>query len=354
MKRILLNIIIVVIIIVGVGLLGFFGIDKNLILSITFLGASISSFAIYFIYKKFLDGIRNGVFFSKAVSQGDLSKRMYMSSTDEIGALSDALNKMVVSLTFMIRQTQSAIIELSNLVDENYLMSENITKSEKVQSEKFNLISASIKSLDNSIRKVSENIEQVSEFTEKAYSKTDIGKESVQRMVQEMDSLKGSSEQLNEITNIMRNISEKIHLLSLNSAIKLKKVASSDETDSLTSEIRKIAERTTDSTTAIEKIINQNKDISSSALAAVQDVTHAFNQIREDVEEISYLTKEIKLSTTEEQRESQHLVYLRSQVNEITESNIEKISEFLDFTKRLSQEVENLKELIAKFKTNEE
>jgi methyl-accepting chemotaxis protein len=348
MRRIIISTIILLVILAVIGTAVYEGLNKYLILSIISFGGFLYVIANWFVYRSFLEGIRKGVGFATSVSQGDLTRKIYIMSQDEVGQLSESLNQMAVNLSFMINQVKLSIVELSGLIQQNYRISEALNRTFGLQTGSFNDMSLSIKALDDSIRHVSENIEGVVTLTETAYGNANSGKALLGRMLREMDEIKKSSEKVYAILGIMNGITEKTRLLALNASLVSGK-SGGPSTASLAPEIRKLAESTGDSTREIEKIVKGNLEVSFKASDTADEVNKAFNQVRNDVEEIVHITEDIKASVNEEKKESGQIIIHKNRVGEMAGENIRQVNELADFTNTLSRQVETLRSLISRF-----
>ncbi|GEM_PF-4884281 len=330
---------------------------KILILAIISFSGFIYIVATFFIYRSFLEGIKKGVDFATAVAQGNLSRRIYILSNDEVGQLSDSLNKMSVNLRFMLDQVKLSVVEISNLITQNYKISEFVTRGESLQTRSFNEMAQSLKNLNESILGVSQNIESVFSLTEKTYENANTGKQSLNRMLSEMEEIQTSSEKVREILSIMNDITEKTNLLALNASLSAVQAQGSDTSNAasiIAPEIKKLSERISDSSRDIEKIIATNTNIIRKASESTVEVNRSFNQIRNDIEEIVHLNTQIKGSVSEEIKESKQIIALKDRVSMITEDNMRQINELVSFTNTLSRQVENLQQLISQFKAQEE
>jgi methyl-accepting chemotaxis protein len=331
--------------------------SKLLILAFLSFGGFLYIVATFFVYRSFLEGIKKGVDFAAAVAQGNLSKRIYILSNDEVGQLSDSLNRMSVNLRFMLDQVKLSVVELSNLITQNYKISEFVTRGEALQTRSFNEMAQSLKNLDNSIHGVSENIESVYALTQKTYDNANAGKETLNRMLSEMEEIQKSSEKVREILSIMNDITEKSNLLALNASLSVVQTRggeTSNPASVIAPEIRKLSERISDSARNIEKIISANTETIRKASEATTDVNKSFNQIRNDIEEIVHLNNQAKESVADELRESKQIIALKDRVSMISEENMRQINELVSFTNTLSRQVENLQQLISHFRVQEE
>jgi len=347
MKRIFTSIAILLIILTGIGVAVFLKINRFLILSFISFSGLFCIIATWFIYKAFVDGVRKSSDFATAISEGRLTETLYLSSDDDVGVLAESLNRMTVELRLMIEEIKRSVFELSTLIEQSYKTSGLVITGTNNQTRSFKEMFLSIKALSEAIRISRESTESVLNLTEKAQNNASEGKQVLNKLLSEAESINSSSEQLTSIVVIMNEISEKTKLLALNAALN----SSNDQT--LASEIRKLSERISDNTRTIEKSIRTNLEIAKRTVAAVEEVNSSFNKIRNDVEDITRLAKDIQSTTQEELRESEKLIVLKNRVDEIAEENIRYINDLTEHTNSITEKIEVLKKFLSRFKTEE-
>jgi methyl-accepting chemotaxis protein len=349
MKRIFTSIAILLLILAGIGTAVFLGLNKWLILSFISFSGVFCIAATWFINKAFLDGVKKSAEFAATVSQGDLSGRVYLQSDDEVGMLSESLNRMAINLSLMLAEVKSSVLEISGLIERNYETSELVTRGTLGQTRSLNEMFLSIKSLGDAIRSASESVDAVLGLTLKASENADEGKNALRLLLSEAEAIKTSSEQVYSIITIMNDISEKTRLLALNASLR-----SEGGGTGFGPEIRKLAERIADSSKGIEKTVSINLEISRRAVTAIEEVNRAFNRIRNDVEDITRLARAVQTSASDEQSESERLTTLKDSVSDDAEKNIRHINQLIEHTDALSRKTAGLKDLTARFRTDEE
>jgi methyl-accepting chemotaxis protein len=219
------------------------------------------------------------------------------------------------------------------------------------------------------------------------------GNESVQKAVQQMDSIEKSvndsatltkqlgsrTQTIGKIAELITNISSKINLLSLNATIEaaragehgrgfavvakeVRKLAeqSAQSAHEINALLKKIEEDSTSSTSAMERVIIEvqaGKEVVNEAGRTFQTILYAIQHVANRMEEITAITEEISsscegiaLSVDETARISEESFYSTQNIVAVSEeqlASMDMISSSANSLKHMARELEGL---ILKFK----
>lgn len=240
-----------------------------------------------------------------SMAKGDLRLQpLKLKGNDELGKLTDSVNKMQMNLKELIKQiihSSEDVLEASGAVREvsehaaasTRSLSEKVTKvydEAKEQLETTDQASSSIEHLGNIIRLNTDESDMVSstsnaigvlsmegmELIEDLSKKTMVTQDSMTEIIDVVSETNISAQKIRTASDMISNIASQTNLLALNAAIEAARAGEAGKGFAVVSdEIRKLAEETNRSTVEIGMIIEELQGKSDQAIAASESVREA-------------------------------------------------------------------------------
>lgn len=329
-----------------------------------------------------------------AVSEGDLTRKSEVDSSDEIGELATAINQMSGNLRKIVSelvQNASALSaaseELSATSNELASSSEemtsqsntvasaseelsvnmsNMTKTAQTLSDSSNTVAQGVEEMSSSIREVAQNCSKESQIAEQANRQS-----AETRAV--MNKLGESAREIGTVVELISNIADQTNLLALNATIEaasageagkgfavvaneVKELArqTAEATGQISSLIKDIQTNTTNSVDAIEKvssIIQDVYDISHSIAATVEEQSATSNEMSKNMSSISRSAEEMAANISEgamgANEVSQNITGISMAANQVASG----ASETTAASQELSKMASALRTITERFKT---
>lgn len=232
---------------------------------------------------------------SKSVAAGDLTLSVQARNADEVGQLLDATDQMCRQLRTMIGEVNDGINTLASGAHQLSGASQEVASSSGQQSDAAASMAAAVEEMTASIDSVSRHAQDAREMANTSGQISDSGAAVIGSAIQEMSNIAGTvrtssgavaqlgqqSEQIASIVNVISEIADQTNLLALNAAIEAARAGEQGRGFAVVAdEVRKLAERTTQSTHEIAKMVQQ---IQSGALNAVSSMDIGVSQVEAGV-----------------------------------------------------------------------
>jgi len=316
-----------------------------------------------------------------ASGNGDLTQRLDGAGQgNEIALLAAAFNEFVGKLQTLIHQAKESNSALTGVSRDISQGIGDAAKGIEVQLHEISQMAAAMSQISTMLESVVGTAAEANKSTQTAVDVTGEGnkvvasaREGVAEVVLEIDrasqvlaELTHDSRNIAGILEVIRSIAEQTNLLALNAAIEAARAGDSGRGFAVVAdEVRNLAQRTQESTGAIEKIIVNLTQASGKAETAMSQAQNRAEVIRERIthtseafEKISTVVQEIKSGNQLIARSTQDERKAMTQISQSTDSILsqahsnQSVGESISRTRRqLEQEISQLNALLKQFHT---
>jgi twitching motility protein PilJ len=317
-----------------------------------------------------------------AVSEGDLTRRVAENETSQ-ALIAQSINKMLDNFSEMITQVKGLGLTVSSSALQILGASEEIAVGSQRQADEITNTSAAIEEMAASMTQVSKNAENTTEAAHRALEMAKRSDEAVSDAFEAMERIDTAvkltadkmrilaerSSEISEILNLISGIASQTNLLSVNAAIQAAHAGSAGLGFSVVAdEIRKLAERSVQSTKDINKLI---KAISKETGEALSSMDIAINEVKtgshlaaiasQSIQDISLvvtqsasLIEEISVAAEEQARVSHNIADAMQTVSSIAVQTSAGTHETSQIMQNLASIAEDFSSAIMKFKIGDE
>jgi methyl-accepting chemotaxis protein len=217
---------------------------------------------------------------------GDLTRKVHVNSTDEIGEMGASVNHFIDSLRNLLTQ----IISLGTQFAEQSKSLEGLSSRNKQVTdgtmEETDMLATSITEMSASVHEVAQNASSAAGQAQQANEQSKLGQkvvestkqaisslsDEVQRSAQVIEKLKNDASSIDDVVNVIRGIAEQTNLLALNAAIEAARAGEQGRGFAVVAdEVRALASRTQSSTEEIQEMIGALQSSADQAFTIMQD-----------------------------------------------------------------------------------
>lgn len=335
-----------------------------------------------------IDGLKD-----VAQGQGDLTKRLNVSSTDEVGDLTNWFNVFIENLQGIIQQIAENTESTSHASEHLLQLAERTSSDASQLAERSNSVSSSSDEMSSSISAVAAAVEEystninvvataaeqmnasvmeISKSTSRANEMTSSSVSEANVTSEKMKQLESAAKEITNVTEVINAISAQTNLLALNATIE---AASAGEAGKgfavVANEIKELARQTSDATGQIQTQIDNIQTSCRLAIEQISNITEIIGDvdsvvttIAAAVEEQSVTTREISANITQASdsilevsssvslgsESSSSIAREMNGVNSLVESVNEMSKDISTSADDLQRSSNSLKKLVTRFK----
>ncbi|KPY86508.1 Histidine kinase, HAMP region:Cache:Bacterial chemotaxis sensory transducer [Pseudomonas syringae pv. helianthi] len=314
-----------------------------------------------------------------ADGEGDLTKRLAITSQDEFGALAQSFNHFVERIHTSIREVASTAAQLGEVATRVVRVSNASMDNSDQQAHRTESVAAAINELGAAAQEIAQNAARTSQQSSDASGLASDGQGVVQQTIKAMnelsgkisescvniESLNGKTANIGQILEVITSISQQTNLLALNAAIEAARAGEAGRGFAVVAdEVRNLAHRTQDSAQQVQTMI---EELQVGAREAVTNMTESQRQSEDSVgianlagerlgsvtrriEEINGMNQSVAAATEEQTSVVESINVDITHINTLNQLGVDNLRQTLEACNSLEEQAARLQQLVGSFR----
>lgn len=314
-----------------------------------------------------------------AEGEGDLTKRLRAEGKSEIMQMSDGFNRFASKVQKLVTQVADGVQNLSLVVKDLSSIVDQTQQGSQQQRAQTEQVASAITAMTTTAEEVSSNANLAAESAQQADKNSKTGQsvvintiDSINELASEIETgvnvineLEKDVEAIGSVLDVIRGISEQTNLLALNAAIEAARAGEQGRGFAVVAdEVRTLASRTQESTTEIQKMINnlqaqasaavhaitQGRDKARTSVTNASNAGDALNAITQSVATITSMNIQIARASDEQTSMAAEINQNIVNISQVAEQNASASESLSESSNNLALLAEELKGVVSQFK----
>lgn len=313
------------------------------------------------------------------MADGDFSGHITVHSSDEIGQVAAAAERMQVDISDMVQRINQSVYTLSTSAEEMSHVSDQANQAMMGQRQETDQVATAMNQMTATVHEVAQNATLAAESANQANTEVSTGQSVVNDAIRAISSLvqkveqasdvihelESDSVEIGSVLDVIRSIAEQTNLLALNAAIEAARAGEQGRGFAVVAdEVRTLASRTQTSTEEIQKMIERLQSGSQEAVEAMNqsrsqaDVTRdtaakageVLTAITSSVANINDMNTLIASAAEEQNAVAEEINRNIVNISQASEATAESVASTAQSSEDLRNVAEELKHVVSRLK----
>ena len=287
------------------------------------------------------------------IAAGDMTGRVEVRSSNEIGQLFSGIRRMQEALTRTVAKVRSGVEEINVGAREIADGNNDLSSRTEQQAASLEETAASMEQLASTVKQNADNARQANTLATSASAVAVKGGDVVAEVVGTMEGISTSSRKIAEIVGVIDSIAFQTNILALNAAVEAARAGEQGKGFAVVAaEVRSLAQRSAQAAREIKGLIDDSVSKVTAGSTQVEAAGQTMQEIVASVRRVSDIIGEIAAASQEQSSGIDQVNKAVSQMDEVTQQNAALVEEAAAAAGALQSQAQSLAEAVNVFRVN--
>ncbi|MFC0400935.1 methyl-accepting chemotaxis protein [Paraburkholderia rhizosphaerae] len=287
----------------------------------------------------------------RSIAAGDLTVGVVSRSRNEMGQLLAALAQMRDGLANTVAGVRSSSNAIAHGVTEIAAGNLDLSNRTGQQAAALERTAASIEQMSSTVRQNADNAKEANRLAQGALETVSHGAEVVNRVIDTMNDITGSSRRVTEITGVIEGIAFQTNILALNAAVEAARAGEEGRGFSVVAaEVRTLAQRSATAAKEIKELLGESAAQVELGASLVTQAGGTMSDARQAVERMTGIMGDIESAAGAQRARIEQVNHEIAQIDQVTQNNATLVEEAAAAARSLEEQTDALREAVAVFR----
>ena len=290
---------------------------------------------------------------AQAVTSGDLTRQVHLRHGDTASIMA-AMQVMMARLSALVQEVRQNAASVSAASVQIEQGNHDLSQRTEEQASALEETAASMEQIGSTIVHNTAHVNQASQMAGDANAMARQGSEAVQRVVETMKVISGSSQKIGEIIGVIDGIAFQTNILALNAAVEAARAGEQGRGFAVVaSEVRNLAQRSAEAAKEIKGLISSSADHVTQGMTLVDRAGGTMGEVLASIQRVSGLMSEISAASNEQSAGIGQVSAAVSQMDQTTQQNAALVEESAAAASSLKRQASDLVDAVSVFRVIE-
>ncbi len=307
------------------------------------------------IARKVARSLAEAVELAETIAEGDLTREIDTSGTDEVGQLMAAMAKMNRNLVTIVATVRTGVNTVAAASGQIATGNMDLSARTEQQASSLEQTAAATEELTSTVKQNAENALQADQLASAASGIAVEGGEVVKQVVTTMQEIRNSSLNIADIITVIDGIAFQTNILALNAAVEAARAGEQGRGFAVVAtEVRSLAQRSASAAKEIKQLIDDSVSKVENGSQLVMSAGNTMQQVVESVRRVTDVVTEISAASREQSTGIEQVNQAISHMDQSTQENAALVEEATAAAQSLQEQARQLERAVNVFKLRQE